>query len=318
VAIICGLYGIWRIDQINSLSKEASALKVGIAQGNIPQELKWNPKFQKKTLDNYLDLTKKIAKTRPDLVVWPETSAPFYFQSDRKYSPMLLDAVRDTGVELLFGSPAYKRKGKEIELFNRAYLISDGETRGYYDKVHLVPFGEYVPLRRLLPFLKRMVESVGDFSPGEDTTPILLKGKIPFGVLICFESIFPELSRSFARKGARFIVNITNDAWYGYSSAPYQHLSMLTLRAVENRVSIARSANTGISAVVDATGRIKAKTGLFKREIIIDKISILPIKSFYTRYGDLFSYLCLGMTILLLFFSLLRTGPVVGGAKTQT
>lgn len=306
VVLTSALYGIWRIEQIKSLSREAQTLRVGIAQGNIAQEIKWNPEFQEKTFDIYRDLTLRIAEKRPDLVIWPETAAPFYFPSNRKYSQRLLNVVRDAGVELLFGSPAYKRKGKEIELFNRAYLISGGEIVGQYDKIHLVPFGEYVPLRRFLPFAKRMVVSVGDFSPGKETIPLWLKKEIPFGVLICFESIFPELSRGFVKRGARFIVNITNDAWYGYSSAPYQHLSMLTLRAVENRVSIARAANTGISAVIDPTGRIQARTDLFKRQILIDKISILPIKSFYTRYGDLFSYLCFGITILLLFSSLSR------------
>ena len=155
----------------------------------------------------------------------------------------------------------------------------------YYDKVHLVPFGEYVPLKRFIPFVHRMVDSIGEFSTGP--RPYGLhhpQGKI--GVLICFETIFPEISRALKRDGCRLLVNITNDAWFGRTSAPYQHLSMLTLRAVENRVWIARAANTGFSAVIDASGRIVQKSSLFEKATLQAIIPLRRESTFYSRYGD--------------------------------
>ena len=169
--------------------------------------------------------------------------------------------------------------------YNRAYLLSPSGQVAYYDKVHLVPFGEYVPLKRFLPFVHRMVESIGEFSTGP--RPYGLdhpQGKI--GVLICFETIFPEISRALKRDGCRLLVNITNDAWFGQTSAPYQHLSMLTFRAVENRVWIARAANTGFSALIDSSGRIVQKSSLFEKATIQAIIPLREESTFYSRYGD--------------------------------
>ncbi|MFA4911916.1 MAG: apolipoprotein N-acyltransferase, partial [Desulfobacteria bacterium] len=179
-------------------------------------------------------------------------------------------------------------------------LISpDNNVFGRYDKTHLVPLGEYVPLGKYLYFIDKIVEGIGDFSSGKRIEPLESPlGKL--GVFICYEGIFPDLVRKFVKKGANILVNITNDAWFGDTSAPYQHLSMVTFRAVENRVFIARAANTGISSFIDATGKIRATTEIFTKGFLIDRIPLVNIHTFYTRYGDIFAKICLGITLIII------------------
>jgi apolipoprotein N-acyltransferase len=169
---------------------------------------------------------------------------------------------------------------------------------GKYDKVHLVPYGEYVPLKRYFPFLGKMVEAVGDFECGRKGQ-VLLWGCEKIGVLICFEAIFPELARSMVQNGAQLLINITNDAWFGKTSAPYQHLSMVVFRAVENHVAVARAANTGISAFVDPVGRLVDETPLFEEAIRIRSLPVMNHKSFYARHGDIFAIGCILVSVIL-------------------
>jgi len=269
-------------------------IKVSIIQGNIDQMVKWNPAHQEETITIYTDLSKeslsKLSAIRPEdktapLLIWPETAVPFYFLNEHRLTGRLFALSRETNAHLLFGSPAVGQKNHRPHYYNRAYLLSPSGQVAYYDKVHLVPFGEYVPLKRFLPFVHRMVESIGEFSTGP--RPYGLdhpEGKI--GILICFETIFPEISRALKRDGCRLLVNITNDAWFGDTSAPYQHLSMLTLRAVENRVWIARAANTGFSALIDSSGRIIRKSSLFEKAALQDIIPLREGSTFYSRHGD--------------------------------
>jgi len=294
------LYGSFRINHIESLEKEATHLKVTLVQGCIDQAIKWNPSFQEETVKIYQRLTLDAKKDSPNLIIWPETATPFYFLKEQEYSPIILDTVKKTGSFLLLGSPAYHEEDGQTRIFNRAYLISpEARVAGIYDKVHLVPFGEYVPLQRFLPFAKKLVGDVGvgNFYSGESAKGMPIpQGKL--GVLICFESIFPELSRDLVRNGVNLLVNITNDAWFGETSAPYQHFSMAVFRAVENRVSLVRCANTGISGFIDLCGRIKNTSPLFERLTMTESVKIIGIKSFYTRYGDVFAILCLFASIL--------------------
>jgi apolipoprotein N-acyltransferase len=203
---------------------------------------------------------------------------------------------------LLFGSPAYDRKGRETFYYNSAFLISpEGKVAGRYDKIHLVPFGEYAPLSGILGFTRDIIGAMGDFQPGEEVRNLAVpQGK--FGVLICYEAILPDLTRQFVDRGARFLVNITNDAWFGHTAAPYQHISMAALRAVENRVPMARAANTGVSGFIHPSGRILQASGIFTKAILFDTIYLKNRWSFYTQFGDLFTYLCLGYTILFLIY----------------
>jgi len=286
-----GFYGLRR-------TAIGAPLKVSLIQGNIDQGIKWDPAFLEATLTIYERLTRQAAAGGVDLVVWPESAAPFFFQEGGQPSSRVTDLAGQVKSPIVFGSPAYEDGSGRRRFFNSAYLVSPtGAILGRSDKMHLVPFGEYVPLAKLLPFVHKLVVGVGDFSPGDAVTPIETgKGKI--GVLVCFEGIFPELSRSYVRSGARVLVNITNDAWYGRSSAPYQHLSMAVFRAVENRVPLLRAANTGITAIIDENGRITQRTGLFEEAFLNGEVRAGTAGTIYTRFGDVFAILCLVVTAL--------------------
>jgi len=203
------------------------------------------------------------------------------------------------GAYFLVGSPSFERGPSRIDYYNSAYLIDpQGNVLGKYDKAHLVPFGEYVPLKRWLPFLGKLVEQVGDFSRGDIGETIgWTYGKL--GVLICYEGIFPDISQTMVRNGANLLVNITNDAWYGRSSAPYQHFSMTVFRAIENRRALIRSANTGISGFVDPVGRILGKTTLFSDAAEVRRVPLMSTVSLYSRFGDVFAAACLAVAGIL-------------------
>jgi apolipoprotein N-acyltransferase len=302
VLIVAG-YGIYRTGALESYMKDIEPVKVSLIQGNIDQSIKWDPQFQEETLDIYKRLSLEASASDPYLIVWPETATPFFFQNTDDKHRDILQIAGQTGSYLLFGSPRYERRMGRNFLKNSAYVISpDSEITGRYDKIHLVPFGEYVPLRNLLFFIDKLVVGAGDFIPGSGLSPIMM-GKEKAGVLICYEGIFPEISREYRRKGIDLLVNITNDAWYGKTSAPYQHLSMAAFRAVENRVYIVRAANTGISAIVDPTGKIVSKTGLFEQGILNETVKFIRLKTFYSMYGDLFVYICIVFMLAILTVS---------------
>jgi apolipoprotein N-acyltransferase len=286
-------WGAWRRNQLATLPI-THHLRVGLIQGNIPQDQKWDKAFQEETIARYERLSRQAAAQGVDLIIWPETAVPFFFQSDLPYQQRLLSFVRELGVPLLFGAVGWQRKNMtEVTLFNRAYLVSSsGEVVSYYDKIKLAPFGEYIPFQSsFLFFLDKLVVGIGDFAAGANATVLALPTH-KLGVLICYEGIFPDLARRFVANGAQVLVNITNDAWFGRSSAPYQHLVMEAMRAVENRVPLVRAANTGFSAVVSPDGHIRARTNLYEATFLVEDLSWPQVASFYARYGDLFVYLC--------------------------
>ncbi len=291
----------------------ASTVTISVAQGNIEQDKKWDPAYQAGTISIYKRLTIEAMNQRPDLVIWPETATPFYFsaedQRDRFLTQDLIDFVRQNKVPLLFGSPTYEIKpNRQIVGRNSAFLLSeDGRIEGEYNKIHLVPFGEYVPLKKVLFFVEKMVQAIGDFRSGSEYTVMTL----PYGspdqhretklcTVICYEIIFPNLVRQFVDRGAAIVTTITNDAWFGKTAAPYQHFSMAVFRAVENRVPIARAANTGISGFIDAHGRILDASGIFIEAQLTRKLAPGTERSFYTAYGDLFSYACVLASLVVL------------------
>jgi apolipoprotein N-acyltransferase len=308
VLILLGflIYGYVKMGIVDRQMIHNPSLRMGLVQGNIDQSVKWDESFQKETLKIYKKLSLKVAEEKPDLIVWPETATPFFFQDATEYQPFILDIPKKTNIFLLFGSPSYKpRKGK-VDHYNSAYLISPlGELIGKYDKIHLVPFGEYIPMQNLLFFIGSLGEGIGDFKSGKEIFNFSLpQGK--FGVLICFEIIFPDLCRRFVKGGANFLVTITNDAWFGRTSAPYQHFSIAIFRAVENRVFIARAANTGITGLIDPKGKIVNRGGIFTEEAMNGTIRLSKNKSFYTLYGDIFAWLCSAFSIFLLAYALFK------------
>jgi apolipoprotein N-acyltransferase len=238
------------------------------------------------------------------LIVWPETATPFFFQEEFNLSSVVRTIPRLSSDWLLFGSPSYLAEGSRTFYMNSAFLLSpDGKISGKYDKMHLVPYGEYVPLRNFFPFINKLVAGIGDFRKGEGINPLNI-GNHSLGILICYEGIFPELSREYKARGANLLVNITNDAWFGRTSAPYQHLSMTVFRAVENRIYFLRSANTGISAIISPTGQIIKKTGLFERSVLRGSVKFLDRKTIYALYGDIFVYICLVLLGVIIFSSI--------------
>jgi apolipoprotein N-acyltransferase len=294
-------YGFYRMS--DSRPPQAT-LKIAIAQGNIDQSVKWNPAYQEKTVQIYRTLTLQSRSFGPDLVVWPETAVPLFFQDGDPLARSVLQTAREAGTYMIFGSPAYRREKGSVSFFNRAYLASpNAEIIGSYGKVHLVPFGEYVPMKRFLPFVQRLVVAAGDFLPGDKVAPLKFP-KASAGVLICFESIFPELGRALTENGATLLVNLTNDAWYGMSSAPFQHFSMSVFRAVENRRPVVRAANTGISAFILPNGKIVEQSDLFKEALLTREIP-LPDSglTLYTRYGDFFAIALTIISAVNIFFA---------------
>jgi apolipoprotein N-acyltransferase len=284
-------FGYYSLSSQKEEDQQVQALRVAVIQGNIDQSLKWDPAYQEETIRIYRDLSVEALSRAPELVIWPETAVPFYFLNENRFTPVLFQLTREGQTHLLFGSPAWGRQQGETRYYNRAYLLNPQGRVAFYDKVHLVPFGEYIPLKRLLPFVGKMVQAIGDFSPGPGSYGLAHpRGKI--GVLICFETIFPELSRAYKKEGCRILINMTNDAWFGNTSAPYQHLSMLVFRAVENRVWIARAANTGFSAVIDSSGRIVKRVPLFQTGGIYAKIPLRSEVTFYTDHGDWILIFC--------------------------
>jgi len=254
-----------------------ATLRVGVVQGNIDQAQKWDRAYRRVTLDIYERLTLDLVPRQPQLVVWPETAVPLNVQDGGPETSRLLALARRAGVWLLFGAPGYERLGGRVEYRNSVFLVTpSGGWAGRYDKVHLVPFGEYVPFGRYLPFLKKMVEGAGDFSPGPGVRPLSGPGLPTLGPLICFEGIFPGLAARHAEQGARLLVVVTNDAWFGQTPAPYQHLAFAALRAAETGLPLVRAANTGVSAVFDRQGRPLTSTVLGARDAFVAEVELPP------------------------------------------
>jgi apolipoprotein N-acyltransferase len=283
-------YGAFRLSQPDA----DGSVRVSVIQGNIPQDQKWDRRFQDAVMEKYISLTVQAMGMKPRIVVWPETALPFVYGYEGRLTEKLRRFQKEIGTYLLTGSVRLRndREGTR-KLSNSVILMSpNGDALSEYDKIHLVPYGEYVPLRRLFPFIQKLVEAIGDFIPGRKIVVM----KTPFariGNLICYEIIFPGLVRKFVHDGANLLVTVTNDAWFGKTSAPYQHFSMAVFRAVENRVPVVRAANTGISGFIDSRGRVLEKSGIFEEAILTRDITTGSGLSFYASYGDIFAYTCL-------------------------
>ncbi|MDD2272058.1 MAG: apolipoprotein N-acyltransferase [Desulfuromonadaceae bacterium] len=287
-------YGFNRLNEPeNSNSKP---LRVALIQGNISQDVKWSIDFREQTIDTYVRLTREASKDGVDLIVWPESAVPFFFQDEPLQAERIRNLARETSACILFGSPAHELRNGRSTLLNSAFMVSpSGETIGRADKMHLVPFGEYVPMGNILTFINKLVVGIGDFAPGEHAV-ILDTGSTKLGVQVCYEVIFPELARQYVQAGARVLVAITNDAWFGRSSAPYQHLAIATFRAIETRTPLIRAANTGVTAIVDQNGHISTMTGLFVEAFRTGEIQPGSGKSLYLTIGDTPAWLCVLLT----------------------
>jgi len=288
-------FGSWRLSE-SRLLVAGTPLQVGLVQGNIPQDEKWDRARRQAILGRYLDLSREAAADGAELIVWPESATPFGFEVHPR-GEAVRQLARDTGAHLLFGSTQTQRHPTP-QIFNAAFMLRpDGGTAAVYHKMHLVPFGEYVPFKSLLFFAAPIVESLSDFSPGTAarTLPI---GPHLTSTAICYEIIYPGLVRRFVRGGSELLTTITNDAWYGRSAAPHQHFQQARMRAIEQGRFLVRAANTGVSGVVDPYGRVLARSALFETVAMTEPVRLLTGLTLYGRIGDVTAYLCLLVTVV--------------------
>ena len=290
------LWGQWRVSD-GALVRQGASVKVALVQGNIPQTQKWDQGRASQILGTYLDLTRRAASQGATLVVWPESATPFLFEYDAAGNAAIRNAARGLGVSLLFGSDEYE-PGTPARFYNSAFLLApDGSTAAVYRKMHLVPFGEFVPLKRLLFFVGPLVEAVSDFSPGA-VAVVMPVGPHRLSTAICYEIVYPDLIADFVAHGSQLLTTITNDAWYGDSSAPYQHFWQAVVRSVEQGRYLVRAANTGISGIVDPYGRVQAMSPVFERTVVVGEARYLESRTVYGRTGDTFAWACVLVTLL--------------------
>ena len=282
-----------------SRGNRGDAIRVGIAQGGIDQSIKWDPLYQKDTLRIYGILTREAVEKGAEVVVWPETAAPFFYGWEPEMSAGVDALAMENGVPMIFGAPWFDPSGGG-KYYNSVFLIGKkGIAEGRYDKRHLVPFGEYIPLRRILFFVQKLTVGEEDFSAGKDPALFVVRGD-PVGATVCYEAVFPGILRESVRGGAKWLVNVTNDAWFGNTVAPHQHLAMARMRSVEFRRPMVRAANAGISAIIDERGEEVARLGLFQKGTIVGEILPQGGDTVYAKTGDMFAIFCSIISILIL------------------
>jgi apolipoprotein N-acyltransferase len=291
-------WGSWRVAR-SEWTQAGEPLQVGLVQGNVDQAEKWNGARSTTILKDYLRMTRQAIGSGAEIVLWPESSTPFMFEEDHLAAEQVRTLARQARVPILLGSDQVER-GAATRYYNSAFLIrSDGSTAGVYRKIHLVPFGEYVPLKRVLFFAAPLVEAVSDFSAGQRGV-LLPVGGHQISTAICYEVVYPNLIRQFVQRGSELLTTITNDAWFGRTSAPYQHFAQASMRAIEEGRYLVRSANTGISGIVDPYGRILAQTDIFKPAVLVGSVRLLKGSTLYMRIGDTFAYASVCATVVLL------------------
>jgi len=298
IVLLVAVWGRQRMAR-GELTREGEAVSVGLVQGNVDQGEKWDAVRAGTIFREYLGLTERAVHSGAQMVLWPESSTPFYFEEDPGSADQVRALARRAKVPILLGSDQIEHASPR-KYYNAAFLVeADGSTGGVYRKMHLVPFGEYVPLKRLLFFISPLVEAVSDFSAGEQVTLVPV-GSHRLSVAICYEIVYPALVRDFVADGSEMLTTITNDAWFGRTSAPYQHFEQASMRAIEEGRYLVRSANTGISGIVDPYGRILAESAIFERTVVVGQARFLSSTTFYARHGDILAYAAAVATVALL------------------
>jgi len=286
---------------------EENNIKIALLQGSIEPKVKWDQRFLDYNIQTFVDMSKKTAGEDVDLILWPETAAPCYLASESLYMDRIQAASDSLNIPLLVGTNDYEViKGTRFLYYNSAFLFKPkGRYPQIYNKIHLVPFSEKIPYDEKLRISDKIQLGQSDFSSGKDLTIFQIpKGR--FATLICFESVYPALVRNFVKRGAEFLVNITNDGWFGKTHGPFQHAQIAVFRAIENRISIARCANTGVSMFIDPFGRVIGATKIFVRTTVIDQIPSKLKDTFYTRHGDWFAQGCFLVGFFFILASLLK------------
>lgn len=301
--------GVFRLVD-NRLTQTGTPLRVGIVQGSIPEDLKFDPAYRDGIIRRYVALSRQVIQSGARLVVWPESSTPFYFKLDSDLAQPVRALAVETRTPFIIGTddlvPA--SAGQPERLYNASIVLgADGKSHDEYRKVYLAPFGEYVPFKRLLFFVGPLVQAVSDFTPGTEAS-VLRTSVGTVSTCICYESVYPWLSREFVEHGSQLLAIITNDAWFGYSAAAAQHFDQGAVRAVEEGRYVVRAANTGISGVVDPYGRVIQETALFMPIAFVADVRLLDDRTIYSRTGDWVAYLAAALTVGLIFLGW-RHGP---------
>ncbi len=280
-------------------------LNIRLVQPNISQKEKWNPDNQNKNFNKLIELSRKKGFEKIDLIIWPETSLNIDLNSEGKKERIFRHFVNNTN-SVIVGAIRKEYLNNKMKIYNSLLLFNaESKTILVHDKAKLVPFGEFIPLKKLLK-LEKLTNGNKDFSKGGNVEPIKIKKGLSFLPLICYEVIFPNLVKN--NQKYNFIVNITNDGWYGYSFGPFQHLALARIRAVEEGKTLLRVANTGISAVISYNGNIIASLDLNKKGIIDKNIKLIEKQTLYKKYGDSLFYGLIGVLCLylLIFYRILR------------
>jgi apolipoprotein N-acyltransferase len=303
VAVV-SLFGGWRLAD-DRLTSAGSPVTVGLVQANIRQEDKWNGAKAREIVDRYVSLTRTAVAEGAEFVLWPESATPFLFDEHPTGQAIVRDLVRSTGVPLLFGSDE-REPGPPDRFYNAAFMLDvGGATAAVYRKMHLVPFGEYVPFKDLLFFVSPLVEAVSDFAPGRYVTMLPVNGHMA-STAICYEVTYPGLQREAVRLGSELLTTITNDAWYGESSAPFQHFEMAAMRAIEQGRYLVRAANTGITGIIDPYGRVLARTALGETTVVVGEARFVQETTLYATMGDRAAHAAIALTVLAVVAALRR------------
>ena len=306
VVVLLGViaaWGTWRIAD-SSHTRAGTPIRVGLVQGNIPQELKWRRDQVRPIFTTYVAMTRDVVRRGARYVIWPESSTPFTFEDDPGGEQAMRELAREVGVPILFGSDQTVISRDVERHYNAAFqLAPDGMTSAVYRKIHLVPFGEFVPMADWLTFFPPLVQTLAGFAPftAGDAMIMLPIGKHLASTAICYEVVYPSLVRQAVAGGSELLTTITNDAWYGHSSAPFQHFEMAAMRAIEHGRYMARAANTGISGVVDPYGRVVAKSAIFEQVGLVEEVRFLTGRTVYTAIGDVVAYLAMAIVVIALF-----------------
>lgn len=293
--VVFVLYGEYRVGH---MPDGAPHQRVMVVQGNNDLGIQWRQEMYGAGLDLYARLTQQAVKQfTPDLLVWPESALTFFLAYEPAYIASLRSLLHPIGADLIVGAPHHEGNGARF--YNSAfYLTASAGVASRYDKNHLLPFAEYFPLR-FISLLRRNFERVRYFTPGDGRTLLQTRAG-PAAVVICFEAIFPEIVREQTRGGARVLFNLSNDVWLGRGVGQAQHLAMVVLRAVENRLWVVRATTTGMSAIIDPVGRIRTQSALDREAVLTGEIAPLDVGTFYKSFGDVFAYACVLLALALL------------------
>ena len=310
-------YGYW----IMNRTEVNESLHVSVVQPNIEQSKKWDQQYAEEIMNTFERLTTKAAEAEPSLIIWPEASTPKSITRDLGLLRRIKKLVELTGTDLLMGSSSHHKYGvtdiEDLKYSNSAFLIPPGPVKGHlqrYDKIHLLPFAEYLPLKGKVPWSLIRIPSTDNYVPGKQYT-VFEHPEFKFSAVICWEGIFPQLVRHFANQGAQVLVNITNEGWFGKGTGPDHFLTMTVFRAVENRRYVVRCANTGISCIIDHHGRVLERVknenneDVFVQGVLNGSVVPRDEKTFYTRYGDVFAWCSLLLSGLMMLWARFKPSP---------